>query len=58
MPDESKVPKNAIRAIVVILVTMALLAIYSNIQRSRRNKLETVIVTPLTTPASTPTSAP
>jgi hypothetical protein len=54
MPDDSKVPQAAIRAIIVILVTMALLAIYANVQRLRRDKLETIIVTPLATPSPSP----
>lgn len=54
MPDDSKVPPAAIRAIIVILATMALLAIYTHIQKWRRDKLENVIVTPVETPAPTP----
>ena len=40
----------------VILVTMALLSVYANVQRLRRDKLETVIVTPIATP--TPANSP
>jgi small neutral amino acid transporter SnatA (MarC family) len=36
---------------VVIVVTMALVAIYANVQKWRRDKLETVIVTPIATPS-------
>jgi hypothetical protein len=41
---------------IVIIVSMALLAIYSNVQRVRRSKIETVIVTPIATasPSATP----
>lgn len=42
---------------IVILTVMALLAIYTHIQKSRRDKLETVIVTPVETPSPSP-SAP
>jgi len=52
--DDPKAPKIAIRAIIVILVTMALLAIYSNVQKWRRDNLETVIVTPVATPSPSP----
>jgi hypothetical protein len=39
----------------IILGSMALVAAYSNIQRFRREKVETVIVTPATSPsAATP----
>ena len=40
----------------VILIIMALLAVYANVQRVRRDKFESVIVTPIATP--TPTSTP
>ena len=36
---------------IVILVAMALVSVYSNVQRWRRNKIETVIVTPEATAA-------
>jgi len=42
---------------IVIVATMALLALYANVQRWRRDKIETVIVTPevsLSPSASTP----
>jgi hypothetical protein len=35
---------------IVILIAMALVSLYSNVQRSRRSKIETVIVTPVATP--------
>jgi hypothetical protein len=54
VPDDPKAPKIAICAIIVILVTMALLAIYSNVQKWRRDNLETVIVTPVATPSPSP----
>jgi hypothetical protein len=41
---------------IVILTGLALVAIYSNIQKVRRSKIEQVIVTPVSVP--TPTSAP
>jgi hypothetical protein len=35
----------------IILGSMALLAVYANIQRFRREKVETVIVIPATSPS-------
>jgi hypothetical protein len=55
VPDDPKLPPIAVRAIIVIIVSMALLAIYSNVQRLRRSKIETVIVTPIATPSPTAT---
>ncbi len=40
----------------LILLVMALLAIFSNVQKSRRDQLETVTIVPA--PAATPVSAP
>ena len=54
VPDDPKAPKIAIRAIIVILITIALLAIYSNVQKWRRDNLETVIVKPVATPSPAP----
>jgi hypothetical protein len=39
---------------VVILAAMALVSLYSNVQRWRRSKIETVIVTPAVSPSPTP----
>ena len=52
-PDSSPVPKIAVRMMIVILVAMALLSLYSNVQRWRRDKIETVIVTPAASPSPT-----
>jgi hypothetical protein len=37
---------------IVILVAMGLVSLYSNVQRLRRSKIETVIVTPVATAPS------
>jgi hypothetical protein len=36
---------------VVIVAAMVLLALYSNVQRWRRDKIETVIITPAPSPS-------
>lgn len=41
---------------IVILIGLGLVAIYANIQKARRNKIEEVIITPALT--VTPTAAP
>ena len=56
MADEDKISPHARRAIIIVLVVMALLAIYSNVQRLRRDKLEQAIVTPVAT--ATPSASP
>jgi hypothetical protein len=52
-PDSSPVPKIAVRMMIVILIAMALVSLYSNVQRWRRDKIETVIVTPAASPSPT-----
>jgi hypothetical protein len=44
-PD-SHVPRGARIAMVVIIVAMALVALYAGVQRIRRDRIEQVIVTP------------
>jgi hypothetical protein len=56
--EESKparVPKNVLRLMLVIVIVLALLALYANVQRWRRSQLETVIFTPAQT--ASPSSA-
>jgi hypothetical protein len=45
-PPTSRVSKDAIAAMLVIVIVMAFVAIYANVQRWRRDKLEQVIITP------------
>jgi hypothetical protein len=42
---------------IVILVAMALLAIYANVQKARREKIEQVTITPVTS-APLPSPSP
>jgi hypothetical protein len=56
--EESKparVAKNVLRLMLVIVIVLALLALYANVQRWRRSQLETVIFTPAQT--ASPSSA-
>ncbi|TMP92937.1 MAG: hypothetical protein E6L07_11095 [Verrucomicrobia bacterium] len=45
-PPSSQVPKSGVVLLLVIVVAMALLALYANLQRFRRDQVETVIVKP------------
>lgn len=51
-------PARGLVVIAIVLVAFALLALYANIQKFRRDKIETVIVTPVVTPTPLPQSAP
>jgi len=53
LPDESteksptpRAPKTAVLLMTVIVICLAMLAVFANVQRSRRDQIETVIVTP------------
>jgi hypothetical protein len=50
----TKAPKAALMMIAAVLAGMLVVAIYSNVQRWRRDQIETVIVTPVPTPTATP----
>jgi hypothetical protein len=52
-PDSTRVPRIAVKIMIVVFIAMALLSIYSNVQRWRRDKVETVIVMPAASPSST-----
>jgi len=52
-PRWSRAPKSALVIMIVFLIAMALVSFYSNMQRWRRGKIETVIVTPAASPSPT-----
>lgn len=56
--DTSRAPRGGVRIMIIILAGLALVAIYANVQRARRDSIEKVIVIPFvpTTPAAEPTS--
>jgi hypothetical protein len=39
---------------IIMLAGMVMVALYANVQHWRRDKIETVIVTPVATPTATP----
>jgi hypothetical protein len=51
----SPAPRLGVKLMIAILVGLALVAIYANVQKARRDKIERVIVTPAATVP--PTSA-
>jgi len=44
--NESRAPRLGVRLMLVILIGLALVAIYANVQKARRDKIERVISTP------------
>jgi hypothetical protein len=54
----SPAPRNGLQLMALTLFAMALLAVYSNVEKARRDQIETVTITPLTQKAApTPTPA-
>jgi len=54
MSSPQSVPARGLTMIATILIAMALLALYANVQKYRREKIETVTVTPIATPTPSP----
>jgi hypothetical protein len=53
-PKSEPVPRRGIIVMAIVLLAMALLALYANVQKLRRNQIETVIVTPVATATPSP----
>jgi hypothetical protein len=53
--DPSRTPRTGVRLMIVILIGLALVAIYANVQKVRRDKIERVTITPAST--ATPAAA-
>ena len=52
--ESNRAPRTGVRLMIIIVVAMALLAIYANVQKARRDKIEQVTITPVSTPAASP----
>jgi hypothetical protein len=52
--NASRAPRLGVRLMIVILIGLALVAIYANVQKARRDKIERVVVTPASTTAASP----
>ena len=51
-----RVPPRGVLVIMIILLAFALIALYANVQKFRREKIETVTTTLLATPTPAPAS--
>lgn len=47
--DPSRAPRTGVRLMIVILIGLALVAIYANVQKVRRDEIERVTITPVST---------
>lgn len=53
--DPSRAPRTGVRLMIMILIGLALVAIYANVQKVRLDKIEQVTITPVST--ATPAAA-
>ncbi|PYK20780.1 MAG: hypothetical protein DME55_01185 [Verrucomicrobia bacterium] len=49
-----RVPRSAVVLMIVILASLALVAVFANIQRLRRGQIETVVMVPATSTTPQP----
>jgi hypothetical protein len=54
--DSSRAPRTGLRLMVAIVAGVALVALYANIQKLRRDKIEHVTITPVSTVTPAPSS--
>jgi hypothetical protein len=52
--EHSRAPRTGVRLMIIIFIAIALVAVYANIQKARRDKIENVTIIPAatTTPAA------
>ena len=56
--ESTRAPRAGVRLMIIIVVAMALLAIYANVQKARRSEIEKVTIIPVATPPpASPTPA-
>lgn len=45
----SRAPRSGVRLMIIIVVAMALIAIYANVQKARKDEIEKVTIIPVAT---------
>jgi hypothetical protein len=53
--DPSRAPRSGLILMMIIVAGLALIAIYANVQKARRDKIEKVTIVPI---SETPTASP
>jgi hypothetical protein len=48
--EPTRAPRAGLRLMIIIVVAMALLAVYANVQKGRRKEIEKVTIIPVATP--------
>ena len=52
LPESSRAPRAGLRLMIIIVVALALVAVYANVQKARRDKIEKVTIIPVSPAAS------
>jgi hypothetical protein len=55
--DPSRAPRSGLMLMLIIVIGLALVAIYANVQKARRDKIEKVTITPAS-PVPTTSASP
>lgn len=50
--DPSRAPRSGLMLMLFIVIGVALVALYANVQKARRDKIETVTIIPVSPPPS------
>jgi hypothetical protein len=56
--EESRISKSTARLLIAIVIVFALVAIYANVQKWRRDRIETAIFIPAESPAASASPSP
>jgi hypothetical protein len=56
--DSSNAPRIGLKLMIAIVIGVASVTIYANVQKVRRVKIEQVIITPVSPATATPTASP
>ena len=54
--ESGRAPRAGVRLMIIVVVAMALLAIYANVQKARRNEIEKVTIIPTASATPAPSS--
>jgi hypothetical protein len=57
-PPATRAPRSGLQLMALILVTLSALAIYSNVQKARRDQIETVTIAPVVPVLASPSPSP
>jgi hypothetical protein len=53
--ESSRAPRSGLRLMIIIVIALALVAVYANVQKARRDKIEKVTIVPISAlPSASP----